>query len=255
MKIIKSLSSGYISSILIILLLFTIEMISISNVIGQTQKLEEANLHEMVTSGKLITTEYSSYGKKWNNLLEEMGGYPELPYNENTNTIEFSQVFEFPGIDKKTIYNRILEWSALTFGSLNAVLHYENFETGKIILKGMFEITYRLETKSFWGFEKESISRSECTETYIFTIKDNKLKIEIANLMYEYTVGGMSLAGTYYPESKTIRSIHSLYPITKDDPVTWKGKLNLLVETSDKINSLLTSLYLHLENYADDYDF
>jgi hypothetical protein len=118
-----------------------------------------------------------------------MGGYPDLPYNENTNTIQFNQVLEFPNVDKETIYNRILEWSALTFGSINAVLHYENFETGKIILKGTFEIIYRLETKSFWGFEKEAITNSECSETYIFTLKENKVKIEITNLMYEYTVG------------------------------------------------------------------
>jgi hypothetical protein len=55
--------------------------------------------------------------------------------------------------------------------------------------------------------------------------------------------------------ARTYRSIHSLYPITKDDPITWKGKLSLLVETSDKINSLLTSLYVYIENHVNDYDF
>ncbi|KPL20399.1 MAG: hypothetical protein AMS23_11035 [Bacteroides sp. SM1_62] len=231
------------------------EIIPIKDAIGQTKELEMAHLYEMVKSGQITNVTFNTYGKEWNNLLAEMGGYPDLPYNERTKSIEFSQVLDLPNIDKRTIYNRILEWSALHFGSLNSVIHYDDFETGKIILKGWFGITYKFDTKSFWGIEKESISLSECSETYIFTIKDNKVKIEITNLQYESTIGGMYVAGSYIPESKTYRSIHSLYPITKDEPITWKGKLSLLEETKDNITLYLTSLYIYIENHINDYNF
>jgi hypothetical protein len=160
-----------------------------------------------------------------------------------------------PSIDKKTIYNRIIEWSAINFGSLNTVLHYGNFETGKIILKGSNEIKYMSEFSNFWGIEKELIEPCECSETIVFTVKDNKVKIEILNLSYEFTTGGYSTAGSYVPAIKTHRSIHSLYPVTEGPPTTWKVKLSLLVETADNINLLIEHLDLYILNHIEDYNF
>ena len=236
-------------SVLVILILNS------TNSICQTGAIEKANIARKFESGEMDVTQYRAILEKWRNLLSSSGGYPELPYNGITKMIEFSFVKEYPSIDKKTIYNRIIEWSAINFGSLNTVLHHGNFETGKIILKGSNEIKYMSEFSNFWGIEKELIEPCECSETIIFTVKDNKVKIEILNLSYEFTTRGYSTAGSYVPPTKTHRSIHSLYPVTEGPSTTWKVKLSLLVETADNINLLIAHLDLYILNHIEDYNF
>ena len=236
-------------SVLVILILNS------TNSICQTGAIEKANIARKFESGEIDVMQYRAIVEKWRNLLSSFGGYPELPYNGITKMIEFSFVKEYPSIDKKTIYNRIIEWSVINFGSLNTVLYYENFETGKIIIKGSIDIKYMAEFSNFWGIEMELIEPCECSETIVLTVKDNKVKIEILNLSYEFTTGGCCITGSYVPTTKTYRSIHSLYPVTEGPSTTWKVKLSLLVETADNINLLIALLDLYIKNHVEDYNF
>ena len=161
-------------------------------------------------------------------------------------------VKDYAGINKTTIYNRILEWSATNFGSLGSVLHYENPETGKIILKGRININYLYEYKSFWGVEKDWVGSSECTQTMVFTVIDGKLKIELSNLEYIWSYLPDGFLSTPVTVSS---SLFELYPITNGEPSTWRGKISLLKETDNKIDFLILLLDNYIRGHVEDYIF
>lgn len=210
---------------------------------AQTEKIEKKILSERIAQGKIPTDKATEVRDKWYKLMGEFGGYPNLPYNEEKGIVEFEHIKEFPGMDKKTIYNRVLEWSAINFGSLGAVLNYENFETGKIILKGFTYIHIKEDMKGFF-MTSEKIRSIRVKVTYVFTVKEGKLKIYYTGIEYEvpyYAVASNTL-------SYSDESISAYYPIVESEEINWKGRLSLLKET----NIELTATSLRLCNYILD---
>jgi hypothetical protein len=236
-------------------LLILIGLVLCLNVHSQTEALEAQNLASRYAKGDFNQIEYSQFGKDWNDLLKSLGGYPKLPYNAQTKVIEFKSIKTFSNIDKKTIYDRTMEWLALTFGSLTSVLNYSNLDNGKIIVKGWFEVYYKIDVETFWTSKKEKANSVKCNFTYIFTIKDNRLKMEVVNINYEYNIP-YSLIGSLYVPSYTITgSISDLYPVSDGEPILWKGKLDLLNKTNIRITSLFQDLENYINNKSKDYDF
>ena len=190
-------------------------------------------------------------------MLSFFGGYPAMPYDEEKELIEFVNVLELNGIPKSVIFNRLKEWIAINFGNIDAVLHYESFESGKVIIKGVFEIPYFKKRYNFWGkVIDDEISKSvESTQTYIFTIVDNKLKIETTNIRYNFMTAGYWTGSYYRPERTNELSIHSLYPITAHPASEWKSMLSILLFTKEKINQKNLLLQYYIKNYQSDYNF
>jgi hypothetical protein len=220
----------------------------------QTEKLEIENLSLRYQQKEFPIDDYKQYGQDWRNLLSDLGGYPNLPYNYDNKAIKFEYLIE-TGVPKKITFDRILEWSAINFGSLDAVLNYKDFETGKIILKGNFNVTHRQDLKNFWGNLKEEIKETTCYQTYIFTIKDNKLKIEIMNIKYKFSFVGYMSSNIYIPGRTFEMSIHNIYPITNFDSSQWKEKLDLLNQTNLKIINLKDDISSYIKINKDDYNF
>jgi len=79
-------------------------------------------------SGEFSQAEYIEIAKKWTQLLDDFGGYPDLPFDESTEQVIFSEVFELPGMTEQTIYDRVIEWGAISFGSIKDVLRHANLE-------------------------------------------------------------------------------------------------------------------------------
>jgi hypothetical protein len=207
------------------------------------------------SKGEFTQAAYMQFGKDWNDMLKSLGGYPKLPYNEKTKEIEFISIKSFNNIDKKSIYDRTMEWAAETFGSLSYVLHYSNPENGKIILKGWFEIYYKTDVETFWTAKKEKASSVKTNFTYIFTIKDNKLKMEVININFEYYIPSSMVSNLYTPPTTYERPIILLYPITDSESIEWKGRLDLLNKINIQINQYFTSLENYINNKAPDYNF
>jgi hypothetical protein len=205
--------------------------------------------------GDFSQVEYVQVGKDWNDILKSLGGYPKLPYNEQTKEIEFKSIQTFTNVDKKAIYERTMEWVAETFGSLASVLHYSNLDNGKIIVKGWFEVYYKEDFETIWTSRKETASSVKCNFTDVFTIKENKLKIETINITYEYYIPSVLSGNLYIPSSTFEKPIYVFYPITDGASVTWKGKLDLLNKTNIRIASLFQDLENYLNNKSKDYDF
>ena len=158
----------------IILILLSINSIAYC----QTEIAEKESVSNRYKSGELSIDAYRQYANDWQKMINEIGGYPNLPYDTVSKSIKFVEIQE-TGLPKKINFNRIMEWAAINFGSLSHVLHYENYENGKIILKGNFDVTHKKEYKNFWGNSKEQLTVTTCYQTYIFTVKDNKIKIEV----------------------------------------------------------------------------
>ncbi len=100
----------------LIFLLFFIAKISFS----QTEIIEKENIANRYQNGEFTIEKYQQYGKDWRALIEDLGGYPNLPYDNKSQIIKFEYVIETE-MSKKIIYDRILEWSAISFGSLSDV--------------------------------------------------------------------------------------------------------------------------------------
>ncbi len=93
-------------------LLILIGLIFCLNLHSQTEALEIQNMASRYSRGEFTQPEYVQYGKDWNEMLKSLGGYPKLPYNEKTKEIEFIAIRSFSNVDKKTIYDRTMEWAA-----------------------------------------------------------------------------------------------------------------------------------------------
>lgn len=185
-------------------------------------------------------------------LIAENNGYPALPLNAD-GEIRYHFIKSFSGVNKKILYDRIHEWAALTFGNINSVLHYENYENGKIILKGHFEISHKLDYKNFWGRLKEGVSNRTCYQTYIFTLLDDKVKIQIIDLTYEWDL--YNYTGSSYITIPTKQSIHGFYPITDGDYKQWKERLDILYQTKLEIDDIVNSLEGYIKDVHTDYKF
>ena len=236
-------------------LLILIGLILCLNVHSQTESLEVQNLANRYAKGDFSQQEYAQLGKDWNDMLKSLGGYPKLPYNEKTKEIEFKSIKTFNNIDKKTIYDRIMEWSAETFGYFTDVLYYSNLDNGKIIIKGWFEVYYKNDVETFFMAKKEKVSMVKCSFTDVFTIKDNKLKIEIINIMYEYYIPSLTLGNLFIPPSTIVGPISGLYPITDGESILWKGNLDLMNQTNVYINFYSDDIEKYINSKGKDYDF
>lgn len=220
---------------------------------SQTREAEVTNVAKRYEAGEVNISEYKKMGGVWKELLDAYGGYPDFPLNTN-GKIEYEYVKSYEKIDKQVIFNRLHEWGAITFGNLNSVLHYENYETGKIILKGYFNIVHKADFK-VWSFGKlhEQNQSRDCYQTYVFTIKDNKIKLQILDIRFEFSK--YEMVGTTYLKKDYKIGIHALYPITDGEYAQWKERLDILVETKKGIENTVMSLDQYLKNVDKDYSF
>tara|TARA_R110000737_G_scaffold246939_1_gene257160 strand:- start:738 stop:1466 length:729 start_codon:yes stop_codon:yes gene_type:complete len=237
--------------------LIPILLIIPSLLISQTIELEKEHLNNVIQSGKLGQAQLKKMGISWRELLNEFGGYPELPYNPVSQRIEYTRIDSFNGLTKKDIYPKVKEWIAINYGSIKAVLHYEDFDSGKIIVKGHNFLIVEDILKSFWGSgsSKNVVRSLKCYHTTIFTIKDGKMKTEFTNLEYESTTNGY-FTGTYYvPATESKYSIIELYPVTIREESTWVSRLSTLKNTSTQVNYIQESIKRYINDSKKDLEF
>jgi hypothetical protein len=219
--------------------------------VGQTLELEKQSLSQQVRLKKITSEELKRKAVKLSQLTEELGGYPSLPYNQEKERFEYEFIYDTK-TDKSTTFNRILEWSAIRFNDVEKALRYQNIETGKVVLKGVFEIIYREDVEG-WFRTIESTTDINCNQTWIFTIKDNKLKIEVEQIAFQYRRSNL-VNGVYQFNDKLV-PIDYVYPIVRGDEKGWKGNLNMLRQTSNTIELYALGLRSYINEYESDYKF
>lgn len=58
----------------------------------------------------------------------------DLPVKDGR--LQFDSLIKVPGVDKDRLFRRVKEFTAMYYGNINSVLHYEDPVSGVIILKG-----------------------------------------------------------------------------------------------------------------------
>lgn len=219
---------------------------------GQTMAAEEKYLNEAVTSGRLTQTEATYRAKIWKEIR---GEYPEIPYDTATKSLSVDQVISFPGVTKAQAFKRVKEWAALHFGKLDAVLEYEDVESGKIILEGYVPIVYEASYENVWGKMKTRPDSKSLTFSMVLTIKDGKAKVEYENLRYQYWIYGLAINGVYHPRERVDVDLKFGFPLISGDPGTWKGTFNLIRQTISELKATGPSIEKHIRDVANDCGF
>lgn len=219
----------------------------------QTRELEKNYLNNIIFNKKATKDEAAALGLAWRDLLTEFGGYPELPYNTETGKIEFITTIEVPGKSKAEIIRRLEEWVAINYGSINEVLHYKNLESGKMIVKGLFDMPFEVGEYDWFWSKKLIVRNSRCHHTVIFTVRDGKLKMEHQDMEFRYRTEGYVSSNVYVPSENVEIPVGSLYPVTAGAKDTWKSRLRTIQEIIRRTKLSEDGLKSYLLN-ADKYD-
>jgi hypothetical protein len=204
------------------------------NIFSQTLDLEKQYLDSLIHKGKLSQEQLADLGNKWANFVKNYK-YPELPLNQATGEIDFTDVLTFTNLDNKTIFQRCLQWIAISYGNVT----YSNQESGKIIANGTLNLKHDAEYRASFGSKGTRTVQTSTSYTMILTLNKNKIKYQIINI--EYTFGNYSET-----VDQVTLPIHSLFPIVAHDQMHWKLFMTALTESYN-------SFYIKLKKSLSDY--
>lgn len=207
------------------------------NLYGQTDSIETSLLYKKALSKEISGQDFSTKIKKWNETIKGINGYPEIPINSN-GKIQYSFVRNFPNLSKGLLYTRTLEWFSIAYGIVPAYL-YSNQEDGRIICSNSLKVSDTT-TSSF---------------TYVISIKDNKILMDILNLGYQVTSSGYYSGYTWIPESSYYSGIDEVLPVILKESQKWTFYLILLKTINKQMNDEIDSLNDYIKNYDSRYNF
>lgn len=219
---------------------------------GQTVDLEEQFLNGAFKSGAIDQTTYSERGKKFNKMKAE---YPVFPYDTTSKRFVVSKVLDAPGLQKRQIMKRLKEWAAINFGALSAVLHYEDEETGKIILKGFSAVEYTTTFENIWGKKIENDETRNLHFTIVFTVKDGRVRVQYENVEMRYKVGGYTAGTTYVPVQEKTTPLEGLFPVTAANADYWPSVFKFVNASLSRLSGLVRSMDLFLKSTKEDGQF
>lgn len=81
---------------------------------------------------------------------------------------------------KNELYNRAKLWFANTFKDSKSVIQIDNKEDGQLLGKGNFDVPYRYVVNTV----------AQCNFTIKFDFKDNKYRVQIYNINYQWQLSG-----------------------------------------------------------------
>jgi hypothetical protein len=206
---------------------------------AQLTDSEKKYIDSLLITGKLNSLQIALLQKEW-----KAQNYPELSVNNRTGEVEISDILSFPDLEKKIIYQRCLEWIAINYGELT----HSDLESGKIIANGLLDLDCFVEYSS--GFDSKRIRQEQTPTNYtlILTIKGNKIKYMITNIIYNFTVLSEITTQVSYP-------ISAIFPAKINGP-QWIRNYTLLNASVDKFNiSLKNSLSDYIKDFESDYLF
>jgi hypothetical protein len=222
---------------------------------GQSLSHEYSLLNEKFKSGDLSVEKVRDMKAELKDI-EKNGTYPVLEYDSASSDITYKYVLDCPGISKSILYKRIKEWCALKYGDFETVLRYEDFETGKIIVKGYVNLPYDYGWLEWFGQGLTNTQKTKCTHALVATVKDFKIKFEIRELAYDFEYGGYMIGTTYYAKTGYKLSISSFLPLVNNARIKdWKTALSLLKNTESEFRLTKESLHRYLMDYLVDYKF
>lgn len=214
------------------------------HIYSQSVEAEKQSINSRLMTGKISGDQASQLLKKWNAFIAKHS-YPEIKIDTNTMSPDFSEILTFPNSDKKITYQRCLQWMAINF----FVLTYSDFESGKIIGNGYFNLTHSEEIPV--GFTNKEIRQIQTSVNYtlVLTLKDNKVRYNIQDISYSFTGFSDTIDEITY-------TINSIFPINTFEQRQWLKFITLLKGTNNKFSIVLkNSLVTYVNDAANDLNF
>jgi hypothetical protein len=199
---------------------------------------ERKAIDSLLHTGRLTSSQVIQLQKTLNS--REYYAFMSNPANGE---IEITDVLSFEN-DKKVLFQRCLQWIAITYGTLI----YSDPESGKIIAGGSLDLKTYDGTQTALGATKINEIQTPASYTMILTIKDKKIKYTITNITYTFT-------SLLYPENDITYPISAIYPL-KTVNINLIRYLTVLYSSSDMFYSGLKSSLINYVNEAEnDYKF
>jgi len=216
----------------------------------QTEALEKELFNALLTSEEIDAETASAKWKRWQETLEAHA-YPAVNAHDIYGDALFTQIIDVESMDQSELFERCKEWVAVSFGSIAAVLHYESPSQDRLIVKGSTDITHVEEYRGF--FRKRDIpATTSVSFVMIFTIKEEKIKIQFNNIAYQYKVLSFNTAQV----NEVSVSLFRHYPIILQPEDKWVSILSLLGEGVQLFSQTIPeSLQRHLLAVESDYKF
>ena len=199
-----------------------------SDLFGQTDSIEKATLYNKLISKEISELTFQSIWPRWVELITRVK-YPDMPLDKN-GQVHYVFINEFKGFDREKLFNRTLEWLSINYGLLPANI-YSNVKDGKIILRNSLSL----------------FSNYSCSFTTIFSIKDEKIKVDLISLSYQAYYEGDYANGV--PEKTTSFNISEAYPIILKKPAEWPLNLSLFKATNKLFNTEIKNLGDYILTY------
>jgi hypothetical protein len=215
--------------ITIFLFLIVIEI----NSFGQTDTLERIALNNKLISKEITESNYLNIRLQWNKMMKT-NQYPDIPV-DSSGQVHYCYINEFKNYDKEKLFNRTMEWLSINYGFVPSN-YYSNLKDGKIILRNNLNLFQNL-------FQNYS-----CTFTLVFSVKDEKIRVDIYSLSYQVFSQGDYESGT--PDNTINYNITDIYPVILKKQSEWPKYLLLFRAT----NKLLPAEIKNLNDYILAYD-
>jgi len=219
---------------------------------GQTVDIEADILNKGIAEKRWDVSGIQERAKLWK---QERGNYPIIPYDTATKRVVFQQIIKFPGISKVQAFKRCKEWAAFEFNKLDAVIEYEDVESGKLILEGYVNIPYTGSFKNMWGNIKSVPTSSDLYFSLMITVMDGRAKISYHKLRFHSFVPGYVIGAIYVPSETISNSFESLFPIVDHDFAAWSGIFDAVRNSLLEINSTGPALEKYVRALESDYRF
>lgn len=233
-------------NILSLIILFTSS--SLMPALSQILEKEYEYMMNQYLAGELSQEEFRDMSFAWRDLIDSVG-YPPVPYDTVSKKVEYEFISLLDGISREIIVNRVSEWSAVSFGSTNALLTHQG-NASRLIINGSIEILFPdlfMVYKNAWrGYvETELQNSSICYFTIVFTIGEGKMKSRVLNLAYEYT--------NHVSDRTVSRTLDSFFPVSSNGQDEWKAIISLVNETSLDLAAMINMLNGYIRAYESDY--
>jgi hypothetical protein len=199
-----------------------------ANLFGQTDSLEKAALYNKLVSKELSDVDFSNLWSQWNQKMKTIK-YPDLPLDQ-AGQVHYVFLNEFKGFSKEKLFNRTVEWLAINYGLL-PVNMYSSLNEGKIIFRNSLTLN-----KTY-----------SCVYTSIFSIKDEKIKLDLISLSYQAYYEADYSSGI--PERIVNLNINEFYPVSIKKTSEWNLNLSLFKTTNQLFNLEIKNLVDYILSY------
>ena len=183
------------------------------------------------------------------------GFFESLPIDTNTMQFHLNTIMAFPNMNKHEIFLRIKEWCAISFGNLNEVMHYSDEASGKIIVKGFSPLSYKTTYTGWFGIQYNVFSAFHFRYTIMFTIKDERVKMEYLSPAAEVLFNPQTQTfNTVQNQPQTI-NFAAFFPIILTEQGGINGRANMLKDIFQEMRSSGLGLLRYVSELKADYGF